>query len=636
QIDLGSRKNISKVVLNWEAASARSYNLEVSDDGITWTLVKANTNMAAGARIDTHSGLTAKGRYIRMYGTSRNTTFGYSIYEFKVDGEDAPGGPVANAGEDQTVNDADNNGSQTVTLNGSQTSLEAGTTATYSWKLGTTEIATGASASVSLPVGTHNITLTVTDSKGQVSSDVVIVKVTEFQAPNIALNKPVAVSSTESGFGNVAANATDGSLTTRWSSAYADPQNIRIDLQAAYSISRIQLNWEAASARDYRIETSLDGTTWALVSSRTNMAAGARIDNLTGLSAVGRYVRITGTARTTIYGYSLFEVQVYGTPSGDVNLPPTANAGADITVTDSDNNLSELIALNGAASSDADGTIASYAWAEAGNATLSSSLASPSFTLPVGSYRFLLTVTDDKGASSTDEVLVTVRARETCTLLTRFGVPASSALPTISSRQYSKVYVLGTGPNLGNVNSLAIQWELQYNGLWQFAFNTNNGVPAWYHNLGPLTAHTFNRSNPDCRITGSGIARLDGEYWVKMDGTNFVMVAKSGSHALYFTNSSTAPVGCNAVRSAEDNEVLQQAVSVAPSMAQSLEMVTVSLPDELAGADISLMNGSGSLVKQWTNVSSREINFQEKLTQGVYLIRVVKDGNVITKKLVVY
>ncbi|MDX2302304.1 MAG: putative Ig domain-containing protein, partial [Microscillaceae bacterium] len=48
------------------------------------------------------------------------------------------------------------------------------------------------------------------------------------------------------------------------------------------------------------------------------------------------------------------------------NTLPTANAGADQTVTDSDNNGSQAVSLNGAASTDADGTIVSYVWTENG------------------------------------------------------------------------------------------------------------------------------------------------------------------------------------------------------------------------------------------------------------------------------
>lgn len=85
--------------------------------------------------------------------------------------------PVANAGPDQTVTDSDGNGSQSVTLNGTGSSDPDGTISSYVWKEGATQIATGATPSVSLAVGTHTLTLTVTDNGGATASDTVVVTV---------------------------------------------------------------------------------------------------------------------------------------------------------------------------------------------------------------------------------------------------------------------------------------------------------------------------------------------------------------------------------------------------------------------------------------------------------------------------
>ncbi len=46
------------------------------------------------------------------------------------------------------------------------------------------------------------------------------------------------------------------------------------------------------------------------------------------------------------------------------NAPPSANAGADQTVTDSDGNRTQAVTLYGGASSDSDGTIVRYIWRE--------------------------------------------------------------------------------------------------------------------------------------------------------------------------------------------------------------------------------------------------------------------------------
>ncbi len=87
--------------------------------------------------------------------------------------------PNANAGPDQAVIDTDANGSQQVTLNGTASSDPDGSLANYVWREGATQIATGAAPSVVLGVGSHSITLTVTDNGGAIDTDTVTVTVTQ-------------------------------------------------------------------------------------------------------------------------------------------------------------------------------------------------------------------------------------------------------------------------------------------------------------------------------------------------------------------------------------------------------------------------------------------------------------------------
>jgi hypothetical protein len=149
---------------------------------------------------------------------------------------------------------------------------------------------------------------------------------------NLALNKP-AISSSNETAAFTPNLAVDGNTTTRWSSAFSDPQWIRVDLGATATINRVVLRWEAAYATAYQIQTSNDGSSWTTIYSRTSGAGG--VNDLTGLSGSGRYVRMNSTARATVYGYSLFEFEVYGTsgptvtPGGPTLTPtrtPTATA----------------------------------------------------------------------------------------------------------------------------------------------------------------------------------------------------------------------------------------------------------------------------------------------------------------------
>jgi hypothetical protein len=138
---------------------------------------------------------------------------------------------------------------------------------------------------------------------------------------NIARGRAATASSSESAT-YAASMAVDGNTGTRWSSAFADPQWIRIDLGATANINRVVLNWEAAFGKSFQIQTSNDGATWATVYTTTAGAGG--VQSLT-VSGSGRYVRMYGTARGTAYGYSLWEFEVYGTYTGATpTLGPTA------------------------------------------------------------------------------------------------------------------------------------------------------------------------------------------------------------------------------------------------------------------------------------------------------------------------
>ncbi|MEV4754827.1 discoidin domain-containing protein [Micromonospora sp. NPDC049559] len=129
--------------------------------------------------------------------------------------------------------------------------------------------------------------------------------------------KPVSASSWEGG--NAPAAALDGRTTTRWSSQFADPQWLQVDLGGTASITGVTLNWEAAYAKAYRIEVSADGASWNSVYSTADGRGGVERLTVTG---TGRYVRFYGTARATGYGYSLWEFQISGTVDSSATTPP--------------------------------------------------------------------------------------------------------------------------------------------------------------------------------------------------------------------------------------------------------------------------------------------------------------------------
>jgi Carbohydrate binding module (family 6)/PKD domain/Secretion system C-terminal sorting domain len=92
-----------------------------------------------------------------------------------------------------------------------------------------------------------------------------------------------------------------------------------------------------------------------------------------------------------------------------VNLPPISNAGSDVTIVLPANSVQ----LNGNGSKDPDGTIASYSWTmisgpsqfTISNANIINPVIS---NLVAGTYTLRLTVVDNKGASATDDINITV------------------------------------------------------------------------------------------------------------------------------------------------------------------------------------------------------------------------------------
>jgi hypothetical protein len=96
-----------------------------------------------------------------------------------------------------------------------------------------------------------------------------------------------------------------------------------------------------------------------------------------------------------------FSAQVEGA-SGQ----PVASAGPDQTVSDSDGDGIESINLDGSASHDPDGEIVAYDWSESGVPIANGVTTTLDFI--IGAHPVTLKVTDDSGATSTDDVLITV------------------------------------------------------------------------------------------------------------------------------------------------------------------------------------------------------------------------------------
>ncbi|MFI7618219.1 discoidin domain-containing protein [Nonomuraea terrae] len=154
---------------------------------------------------------------------------------------------------------------------------------------------------------------------------------------DLALRRPATASSADDP-GHRPENVTDGDPGTRWSSEFADDQWIRVDLGSAVSFDRIDLTWEQAYAKTYVVQVSDDDATWRDVRTVDNSAVplpfnrgDASLQSVDFPARTARYVRISGGARATSWGNSLWTLSVIdsASPSTDLALRKTATASTE-------------------------------------------------------------------------------------------------------------------------------------------------------------------------------------------------------------------------------------------------------------------------------------------------------------------
>ncbi|GAB4086683.1 discoidin domain-containing protein [Myceligenerans cantabricum] len=81
QVDLGESQDVCGIDLSWEAAAASVYELQVSDDGASWTTIERVEDGTGG---DVTHAVSGTGRYVRVAGLERSTEWGVSLWEVTV------------------------------------------------------------------------------------------------------------------------------------------------------------------------------------------------------------------------------------------------------------------------------------------------------------------------------------------------------------------------------------------------------------------------------------------------------------------------------------------------------------------------------------------------------------------------
>lgn len=140
------------------------------------------------------------------------------------------------------------------------------------------------------------------------------------------------------------------------------------------------------------------------------------------------------------------------------NVAPTADAGADQTIADSNGVPGEPVTLDGTGSDDPDGYIVSWDWSE-GTTDLGSG-ETLGVSLSDGVHTITLTVTDDLGAIAEDDVVITVQSPLVSGPTIHVGDLEGSAINVSKSRWQASVTVAVHDGNGASVAGAVVQFSL--------------------------------------------------------------------------------------------------------------------------------------------------------------------------------
>jgi hypothetical protein len=103
KFDLGGIHYIDSMFLEWERAYSQDYDIKVSIDGISWTVVRSFIN-GNGGEVQVNQ-LDVYARYVKIFSRKGDRNYGISLYEVTIFGKDCTTPPPPNCGE--TILDLD-------------------------------------------------------------------------------------------------------------------------------------------------------------------------------------------------------------------------------------------------------------------------------------------------------------------------------------------------------------------------------------------------------------------------------------------------------------------------------------------------------------------------------------------------
>jgi hypothetical protein len=432
-----------------------------------------------------------------------------------------------------------------------------------------------------------------------------------------------------------------------------------------------------------------DGTiasyTWTKVSGPNVVLSNTNTSILTVTSLLAGTYTYRLTVKDNLGATAFDDVNLTVQALGSTNSSPTANAGADKTIT----LPTSAITLTGSAT-DKDGTISKYSWSKVSGGTVTlSNTTTANLTvsnLLSGRYVFRLTVTDNKGAVDTDDILVVAKsgtvARFNFTNVKQniagwndlAGSPHSSVISATDAASNVKVSSVSTGQWVpanygvlttsynGGVKDGNIQPATVMQTNW-FNYNapygaTINGVVQGNNiqisNLDPT--HYYTITVGASRASGSGSADQYGTFEYRLNGSAIktLSVTDNKSTQVEYANvkpNASGVVGLSARKISGSSMnfgyigwlVITDVTTAASSITSQAEQVfdtlgvAPSVTDDFVFMDNTLPGGYNYLVVLYNGQGERifhgewtEDLYDQLITEGeLYIYHILRDGQQI-------
>lgn len=537
----------------------------------------------------------------------------------------------------------------TVNLSAASSSDSDGTITGYAWDFGNGQTATGVTAQVTYPVeGTYTITLTVTDNQGATSAQSVDINVST--NPNIAPTAAASASTTSGtaplsvDFDGTGSSDIDGTIVGYAWNFGNGQSGAGATASATYSIPG---NYDATlTVTDNKGATSVAHVP-IVVNRPPNAAPVAQVTATPSSGTAPLLVQLSSAGSSdpdgaiASYAWNFGDGQTGTGPSPSHAFTAAGSYTVTLTVTDTDgataaksttvtvaaaNQLPTaviqatptagaaplLVNVNGASSTDPDGSIVEYKW-DFGNGQTATGPTSSTTYASAGSYTVRLTVKDDKGATRSATTTVVVSGANAKPVPTLLALPTSGLAPLL-------VTVNATGSVDPDGSIVSYSWDFG-NG------QTANGVVSQvtYTTAGTYTITLTVKDNRNATATATETVVVDppqtvtdrvrirytgarnyaydgriesGNLFLNRDG--FGILAVGGSATYIGPNGSSGSITVNLSRFLWFNAFVGTvSVNDSPNGINNVVSQIVFAPLSSPSASSARLTGSGFIGDQW-------------------------------------